>query len=154
MKEGDFTSAKDLIRRARLWPENLGVGRPYDPDERVEDLLEAACRSISGDRIAVHDALNRIAAYTRAHPDDWGIGALAGVVAMREAERREEAGELLIRWKAAQPESTIPRMVEEWLQSPNGESASDLPISEPVSAGNDLEARLAVEILEIAGHYF
>jgi len=33
--------ARKYIANARKWPENLGVGKPYDVDERLEDFLEA-----------------------------------------------------------------------------------------------------------------
>ena len=40
-----FRKALDAIAQARLWPENMGVGKPYDDlvDERVEDFLERYC---------------------------------------------------------------------------------------------------------------
>ncbi len=39
----DFEQALSSIQKARLWPENLGVGKPYFVDERIEDYLEALC---------------------------------------------------------------------------------------------------------------
>lgn len=41
IKAGHYTAARRLIDSARQWPENLGVGKPYDDstDERLEDLL-------------------------------------------------------------------------------------------------------------------
>jgi hypothetical protein len=33
------------IKMAREWPENLGVGKPYNTDERIEDYLESVCQS-------------------------------------------------------------------------------------------------------------
>ena len=41
IKSGQYRAASKQIRMARLWPENLGVGKPYQAmvDERMEDLL-------------------------------------------------------------------------------------------------------------------
>ena len=41
MKTGKYQKALDYIALARLWPENLGAGKPYDEDidERMEDWL-------------------------------------------------------------------------------------------------------------------
>lgn len=41
IKSGQYRAALKQIRMARLWPENLGVGKPYQAmvDERMEDLL-------------------------------------------------------------------------------------------------------------------
>jgi len=38
-----YSSALKLVDKARLWPENLGVGEPYDPDLRAEDFLASHC---------------------------------------------------------------------------------------------------------------
>jgi Tfp pilus assembly protein PilF len=45
IKNQKYEAALTSIQDARLWPENLGVGKPYpeDIDERLEDYLEAFC---------------------------------------------------------------------------------------------------------------
>lgn len=43
VNSGQYSSALKLVDQARLWPENLGVGEPYDPDLRAEDFLAAHC---------------------------------------------------------------------------------------------------------------
>ena len=40
-KNKDYDDALKSIAKARLWPENLGVGQPFEVDERIEDFLEA-----------------------------------------------------------------------------------------------------------------
>ncbi len=49
--EEQWDSAAALIAAARLWPERLGAGKPYDADidERLEDLLLADVRYRSGE---------------------------------------------------------------------------------------------------------
>jgi hypothetical protein len=46
-----WDSAAALIAAARLWPDRLGAGKPYDADidERLEDLLLADVRYRSGE---------------------------------------------------------------------------------------------------------
>ncbi|WP_431213438.1 hypothetical protein ACQ86N_00410 [Puia sp. P3] len=44
----DYATAAEYIRSARDWPENIGVGRPYDVDERLEDLLAWYCERAQG----------------------------------------------------------------------------------------------------------
>jgi tetratricopeptide (TPR) repeat protein len=39
-----YNSAIKSIKNARLWPENLGVGKPFDVDERIENYFEAVCQ--------------------------------------------------------------------------------------------------------------
>ena len=36
-----YRKAIFLLEDAKMWPENLGVGRPYQPDERIADFLMA-----------------------------------------------------------------------------------------------------------------
>ena len=50
IREERWDSATALIAAARLWPERLGAGKPYDADidERLEDLLLADVRYRSG----------------------------------------------------------------------------------------------------------
>jgi hypothetical protein len=38
-----YRKALEFIEQARKWPLNLGVGRPYNPDERREDALALEC---------------------------------------------------------------------------------------------------------------
>jgi tetratricopeptide (TPR) repeat protein len=40
--------ALDHIAAARLWPEHLGVGKPFAIDERPEDYLQALCLQADG----------------------------------------------------------------------------------------------------------
>ena len=45
---GKYEDALAHIARSREWPENLGVGKPYDPDERMQDLMETVCNTRMG----------------------------------------------------------------------------------------------------------
>jgi Tfp pilus assembly protein PilF len=38
-----YSSAIKMIDKSRLWPENLGVGKPYDVDTRIQDYLTVYC---------------------------------------------------------------------------------------------------------------
>jgi len=41
LEKKKYDKVLSLIRLSREWPENLGVGKPYDPDERIQDYVEA-----------------------------------------------------------------------------------------------------------------
>ena len=45
---GRYEEALDHIAKSREWPEHLGAGRPYDPDERLQDYLEDYCNGKLG----------------------------------------------------------------------------------------------------------
>ena len=39
IEQKKYKEAIDLLNTSKLWPENLGVGKPFDPDERIADYL-------------------------------------------------------------------------------------------------------------------
>ncbi len=43
MGKKEFKKALTYIRAAKEWPENLGVGKPYNPDQKEEEALEKEC---------------------------------------------------------------------------------------------------------------
>ena len=49
-------SARDHLEAALLWPESLGQGRPYDPDERLVRHLLGVVAEVEGDGEAARRA--------------------------------------------------------------------------------------------------
>src|SRR5690606_22145241 len=45
MQKNNYKKALTFINQSRLWPPNLGVGKPYDDeiDSRLEDWMEYLC---------------------------------------------------------------------------------------------------------------
>jgi len=43
-----YKKSLKFIAQSRTWPENLGVGKPYDTDERLPDFLESLCNKAMG----------------------------------------------------------------------------------------------------------
>jgi len=50
INNGKIKAAKVNISKARLWPENLGTGKPFNVNETEEDILDAICAAKEGDR--------------------------------------------------------------------------------------------------------
>ena len=48
MKKKKYRKALEAVDNARLWPENLGAGKPFEPAEQLEDLMAAQCREKLG----------------------------------------------------------------------------------------------------------
>ena len=48
IKKGEYKKSIDLLMNAQKWPENLGVGKPYDPDDRISDYLLAYVYQTNG----------------------------------------------------------------------------------------------------------
>ena len=69
--KGNVKAALAKVQQARMWPENLGVGRPYDDlvDERTEDWLSAVLYKRLGDTSKAEEYLSRL---TEKDPgNDW-----------------------------------------------------------------------------------
>jgi Tfp pilus assembly protein PilF len=66
MKKKQYKNALRFIADAKLWPTNLGVGKPYqqDIDERLENWLNYLCYSSLGDINAASQSLQNIIAFT------------------------------------------------------------------------------------------
>jgi hypothetical protein len=65
--------AAGYIRAARTWPENIGVGKPYDVDERLEDYLDYSCLQ-KQDPAAAELFKERILSFREKYPQ-WPVGS-------------------------------------------------------------------------------
>ena len=41
LKKNKNDKALEVLKKSKEWPENIGVGKPYDPDERIQDYFMA-----------------------------------------------------------------------------------------------------------------
>jgi tetratricopeptide (TPR) repeat protein len=101
LKKRNIGKALMHIKKAREWPENLGVGRPYDVDERLENYLQGLCLQNSGDSKKAKETFAKIADYTEIHRSKWGSLHFIGALAMKSLGRNKEANKLLLDWKSS-----------------------------------------------------
>lgn len=66
MQQKDFKRAKVFINSAQQWPENLGVGKPYeeDIDTRLEDWMSYQCLIAAGKKQQAAEMVKRILQFT------------------------------------------------------------------------------------------
>jgi tetratricopeptide (TPR) repeat protein len=62
MKKKNFNGAVKFISQADLWPENLGVGKPYDDDldKRLESWMSYLCLKNSGKKNDAESKLDQV----------------------------------------------------------------------------------------------
>jgi Flp pilus assembly protein TadD len=111
IKDSDYAGALDLVAKARLWPERLGVGKPFEVDERVEDYLEAYCRRKLGQQEVEKTLLESVVTYSRANAGKRGAASALTAEALRRLGKKGEADVLLRRWKAEEPRSLLQQWV-------------------------------------------
>ena len=103
----DTARAFALIDHARLWPERLGAGKPYEADARVEDYMEARLLRARGAHGPAGDLLVKIAAESRRRTGQGNAQDVAGACAIRDLDGRRPAEEYLRGRFQSDPESPI-----------------------------------------------
>jgi tetratricopeptide (TPR) repeat protein len=57
---GNVKKAIEVLNASKEWPENLGVGKPYVVDERMQDYLLGICYSKAKNKVEEEKALMRV----------------------------------------------------------------------------------------------
>jgi len=70
MKKEKYREALVKLEKSKAWPENLGAGEPYEPDNRMQDYLEATCHYKLGRTKEATDLRNKILEFTKTHYSD------------------------------------------------------------------------------------
>ena len=93
LERGEFEEADGHFLMAMTWPERLGQGRPYVPEERLPRFLLAVSRGLSGDAVGASRALTAVVDAT---PDSVFGGETAspldllGALSLEALGREEE----------------------------------------------------------------
>ena len=82
MKRSEYSEAIVVLTESKEWPENLGVGRPYDPDERLQDYLLGVCYERLGKKGDSEAAYLVVMDYTREHPDSNILRTYLGYIVL------------------------------------------------------------------------
>ena len=109
IRDAQYGQALDYIEKAMTWPENLGIGKPYDPDVRIQNYLASYVHEQLGDHQRAEERYNDVISYTEAFPDRRGDAYYAGVLALVHTGQYTRARQQLNEWQAAQPDSPIVR---------------------------------------------
>lgn len=107
-RKKDFERALKFVEKARLWPENLGVGRPYDPDERIEDFLEAECLSYTDEgRNRSEELYRRVISVSEKNSRGHSSTDYLYLLTLRRLGKESQLNEFLNRWKKAAPDDPV-----------------------------------------------
>ena len=99
LKKGNPKNAAALVEKARLWPEHLGVGRPYDTDERLEDFLTALCRQKQGNPAESGKSLEAVVRGTKEFWNTFGSEHAVSALALKSLGRAQDARRLFDDWQ-------------------------------------------------------
>jgi len=98
--EKDFELAKQHVDLALEWPENLGVGRPYDVDERVEDFLSVLVSRQLGEETKIVEAKKRIVDYPSS--DSVTVEEFISAWILRSMDRKKEGDRIMKKFERAE----------------------------------------------------
>jgi len=104
LKKANHKAAARSAKKAKLWPEHLGVGKPFDVDERLEDFILAAAAEKSEDPEKADELYSSVCASTDKFRQNWDAVHLLGAVALEKTGREEDAARLFADWRAARGE--------------------------------------------------
>ncbi len=90
IQQKKYLKAIEIIEKSKEWPENLGVGKPYDVDTRLQDFLLAVCYEKSNKKNNQEKFLNNITDYTNSHLEKSSINHLYGLLSLRKLSKKEE----------------------------------------------------------------
>ncbi len=95
LKNKRYEKALEYIAAARLWPESLGVGKPYseDIDERLEDWLAYESYAKQGNDKAAKEMLDKI--LSKPQENKPSINNLITAWALQKTGKPDEAKKLL-----------------------------------------------------------
>ena len=95
LQKKNYAKAVQLLEASKEWPENLGVGKPYNVDSRLQDFLLARCFEGQGKEVDSKALLDSIAVYTENNFDTPSVNHLFGLLAYKKLGKEEEAHKLL-----------------------------------------------------------
>jgi tetratricopeptide (TPR) repeat protein len=130
-----LTTALKFTEKSYLWPENLGVGKPYDVDERKEHFLKAMILDRMGRKNESESLLGKIIAYNNGIPDSGNPVNYLTVLALNKLNRKVEASVYFNNWVGIARR----KVVSEWAELINSgqmEKASDLLMEKAGKAGS------------------
>ncbi len=107
-----YKSALAQIESSRQWPENLGVGKPYDVDGRIQDYLTAYCLAKLGKSSESAEWYKKVISYTDSTFAEPSVNNILPFLIYEQNAEKEKAGELLNKIKGS---STVNRSFQRWV---------------------------------------
>lgn len=90
-----YTASVKLLHDALEWPENIGVGKPFDPEQRKQEFLLAYCNQKLDKNTRADSYFDSIIAYTQQTIDRPSPDHYLGLMALKLTSNETEAKDLL-----------------------------------------------------------
>ncbi len=100
--KGDHTKAAERLEKALLWPEHLGVGKPFDPEERWERFLMAYLLHQDQQSEKAQKSLEQVAKFSKQQLFKSSKNHLLGIYALAQTQGEKEAQQFIAQLLASQ----------------------------------------------------
>ncbi len=101
LEKKNYQKAMEVLKQSKKWPENIGVGKPYNPDERAQDYLLALSFEKTGETEKSRALFNDIVAYTQDHLSDNSLNHIYGLLALKKMGKDGESDILISKLEEA-----------------------------------------------------
>lgn len=131
LQAGDFDKALLHVNEARTWPENMGIGKPYDVDERLEDYMQFLALN-NGNKPAQKALLHKIRAYRNLHKHSpYGSTDFLSILLLQESDDTKSAQKILEKWQKTDPDALALQWTQAYLKG-DEEAIKELSRQKPV----------------------
>lgn len=113
INSGKYSKAIKLVQKAKKWPLNLGVGKPYDVDERLEDYILFLAYNAKGDKQKAKSIALKITDYDHPGFKEENSSLFLQLMMLKQYNREEEAQLKLSDFLKKYPES----LYLEWVKA-------------------------------------
>ena len=129
LNQKSYKQALKSIEASKEWPENLGVGKPYDNmiDSRLENYLEAKAAAGLGDKEKASVLLTAIVQH-KSSRSNFESANLLSALALRELGKTQEADSMASAWSKDFPENRIAQWCTAIYNGENDKAASMLQV--------------------------
>ncbi|MAV80357.1 MAG: hypothetical protein CMC22_09765 [Flavobacteriaceae bacterium] len=101
IEKNQNNQAQSNLEAALQWPEHIGVGKPFDPEERFERFLLAYIHQRKGENIKVQSALESIAKFSKGQLFHSSKNHLLGIYALQKIKGEKEVQQFIEQLLAA-----------------------------------------------------
>ena len=107
IKNKNYKNAIIYLEKSKEYPEHLGTGKPYDPDYRLQDYLEALCYDKINEKNKAEKSRKLVYDYTIKKWIGGGNNHYFGLLALKSYGEKVKALKLLNELKSIYPDNLI-----------------------------------------------
>lgn len=127
-ENGNLKNVLSLINKSREWPENMGVGKPYVTDDRIEDYLEMLYWQKRKNSNKSNLLKEKIIAATL-NAERQNSADYLGVLLLKNNGREKDANQIVDTWRKVEKENLLASW---YLAKVNGDEAGASKIMDEI----------------------